>query len=466
MHPAEIIGSRSHDAAGRGEEVPARARADRYAGGENQAMRSTIRLTSVLATLVIVAAACSSAATNAPATPAPATPAPAASEAASAAPPPSEAPASQAAAGLSGTLTLWEAYGTSGSAEKTAFDAIVASVKAANPGLDLTVLDVPFANLFTKFETEAGAGGGPDLFIAPNDSMAKEARAGLLKDLTSLEPQLMAAPYNISQAAITADTVDGKLAAIPESWKAVALFSRNDIFATPPVTTDDWLKDATKLGWVSGSGASPYYAYGLWGAFGGKILNDSGVCDATQTGLADGLKFMSDLKKAGMKQYQDDNIAKADLISGKIGGFIDGPWQSGNLGPALGSKLVVSAGPKGPGGDFQPLAAPDGFYINDASQSSDLAIQFALAYLTDANYQQMVDKGGHIPVNTALTSSDPITGGFITAVKTAFPRPTAKELDNYWANWQNAIDSVLLKGTDPAAAATTACAAMNKANGK
>lgn len=425
-------------------------------------MRSTIRLTSVLATLVIVAAACSSAATNAPATPAPATPVPAGSEAASAAPP---APASQAAAGLSGTLTLWEAYGTSGSAEKTAFDAIVASVKAANPGLNLTVLDVPFANLFTKFETEAGAGGGPDLFIAPNDSMAKEARAGLLKDLTSLEPQLMAAPYNISQAAITADTVDGKLAAIPESWKAVALFSRNDVLPAAPVTTDDWLKDAAKLGWVTGSSGGNYYLFGLFGSFGATPLNSSGVCDATQPGLASALKFLSDFKKAGGHAYNDDNLAKADFLSGKIGGFIDGPWQTGNLLPPLGSKLVVSPGPKG-SGDFGPLAAPDGFYINDSSQSSDLAIQFALAYLSDSNYQNMVDKGGHIPVNTALTSSDPVTGGFITAVKTALPRPTAKELDNFWANWQNALDSVMLKGTDPAAAVTTACAAMNKANGK
>ena len=78
----------------------------------------------------------------------------------------------------------------------------------------------------------------------------------------------------------------------------------------------------------------------------------------------------------------------------------------------------------------------------------------------------MVDKGGHIPVNSTLTSSDPVTNGFITAVKTAFPRPTAKELDNYWTIWQNALDSVMLKGTDPQAAVTTACTQMNKANNK
>ena len=432
-------------------------------------MQSRTRLVGVLGALAIVVAACGGGASPSPSA-APASAAPASAAPASAAPasaaPASAAPASQAAAPLSGTLTVWEAYGTSGTAEKAAFDAIIASIKSGNPGLNLTVLDVPFQNLFTKFETSSAAGGGPDLFIAPNDSMAKESRAGLLADLTKLEPTLMAAPYNISQAAITADTVDGKLAAIPESWKAVALFSRNDIFPTPPVTTDDWITNAKKLGWVTGSSGGNYYLYGLFNSFGATPLNSSGVCDATQPGLAQALQFLADFKKAGGQTYNDDNLAKADFLSGKIGGFVDGPWQTGNLAPALGSKLVVSPGPKGPGGDFGPLAAPDGWYINSASSNQDLAIKFALAYLSDPNYQDMVNKGGHIPVNTTLTSTDPVTAGFITAVKTAIPRPTAKELDNYWTPWQNALDSVMLKGTAPQAAVTTACQQMNKANGK
>lgn len=429
-------------------------------------MRSRTRLVGVLGALTIVVAACGgSTATTSPSA-APPSAVPPASVAPASVAPVSAAPASPTAAPLSGSLTVWEAYGTSGTAEKNAFDAIIASVKAANPGLNLTVLDVPFQNLFTKFETASAAGGGPDLFIAPNDSMAKEFRAGLLADLTSLEPTFMAAPYNISQAAITADTVDGKLAAIPESWKAVALFSRNDIFPTPPATTDDWITNAKKLGWVTGSSGGNYYLYGLFGSFGAAPLNSSGVCDATQPGLAQALQFLADFKKAGGQTYNDDNLAKADFLAGKIGGFVDGPWQTGNLAPELGDKLVVSAGPTGPGGDFGPLAAPDGWYINSASTNQDLAIKFALAYLSDPNYQDMVNKGGHIPVNATLTSTDPVTAGFITAVKTAFPRPTAKELDNYWSAWQNALDSVMLKNTAPQTAVTTACQQMNKANGK
>ena len=218
---------------------------------------------------------------------------------------------------------------------------------AANPGLTVTVTDVPFANLFTNFETQAGAGSGPDLYIAPNDNLPKEARAGLLKDVSSLVPILTAAPYNTSQVAIDASTVDGKLYEIPESMKAVELFYNNTVITTAPATIDDWLANAKQLGWVYGAnGGGAYYLWGLYSSFGGTIMDaTTGKCTADQGGVADALKWLAQMKTAGMKFYQNDGDAKADLLSGKIAGFIDGPWQSGDLSKALGAKLSVTAGP-------------------------------------------------------------------------------------------------------------------------
>ena len=419
-----------------------------------------LRFAPLIASVVIAVAACSSGGTASPTGAAPSAGGP------SAAAPSGASNAPSAAAALSGTITIWEAYGASGSAEKTAFDKIVGNVKAANPGLTVNVLDVPFNQLFNKFETEAASGGGPDLYIAPNDSLPSEARSGLLKDLSSMADALKAAPYNISATAITADTVDGKLYAIPESMKAVALFYRTDQLPTAPVTTDDWKANASKLGWVYGAnGGGAYYAWGIYGAFGGKILDDSGKC-AAATGVPDAFKWLQDMKAAGMKVYQNDNDAKADLISGKIGGFIDGPWQSGDLKKALPGKIAVAPGPKGPGGDFQPMAAPDGYYINASSANGDLAIQFAQQMISSQNEQIFVDGAGHIPANTTLTVKDPIDNGFATAIKTGFPRPTAVELNNYWGNFGNALVAVIDKTSDATAEVTKACAAMDKANKK
>lgn len=371
-----------------------------------------------------------------------------------------------AAAALSGTLTIWEAYGASGSSEKDAFDAIVAKVKAANPGLNVTVTDVPFNNLFTNFETQAAAGSGPDMYIAPNDSLPNEARNELLADVSDLEATLTAAPYNTSDVAINAAKVDGKLYEIPESMKGVELFSRNDILTTAPVTIDDWKANASKLGWVYGAnGGGAYYLWGLFSTFGGKILDDSGKCAATaNSGVADALKWLQDMKAAGMKVYQNDNDAKADLLSGKIGGFIDGPWQSGDLSKALGDKLAVTAGPKGTG-DWAPMTAPDGFYINAGSANVDLAKQFALQFLLPENEQIFAD-AGHLPANTELKPKDPIAQSFAALMPSGFARPTAKELNNYWGNFGDALAAAIDKGDDATALVATACSKMDTANGK
>ena len=428
-------------------------------------MHKTTRLVGLFGALALVASACSGSATSAPSAAASAA-APSAAASAEASAAASAAPSAAASpAALTGTLTVWEAYGASGTTEKDTFDKMVANVMAANPGLTVTVTDVPFANLFTNFETQAGAGSGPDLYIAPNDSLPKEARASLLKDVSSLIPTLTAAPYNTSQVAIDASTVDGKLYEIPESMKAVELFSNNTVLKTAPVTTDDWKANAKQLGWVYGSGGGNYYVWGLFSSFGGTIMDaTTGKCTADQKGVADALKWLADMKAAGMKFYQNDGDAKADLLSGKIAGFIDGPWQSGDLTKALGTKLSVTAGPTGPGGAWAPLTAPDGFYVNATSPNADLAVQFALQMLLPAN-EQLFANAGHLPANTTLQPTDPIAQSFAALMAKGFARPTLKQLDGYWPNFQNALNAVIDKGTDPTKAVADACAAMNKANG-
>ena len=180
--------------------------------------------------------------------------------------------------------------------------------------------------------------------------------------------------------------------------------------------------------------------------------------------MADSRKWLQDLKAAGMKFYQNDNDAKADLLSGKIAGFIDGPWQSGDLSKALGDKLAVAEGPKGTG-EWGPMTAPDGFYINASSPNVDLAKGFALQFLQPANEQIFAD-AGHLPANTTPQPKDPIAQSFSALMPKGFARPTAIELNNYWGNFGNAIVSVIDKGTDPTKAVADACAAMDKANKK
>ena len=373
----------------------------------------------------------------------------------------SQAPAGSGGA-LSGSLTLWHSYGSGAGTEATALKQVTDKIKAANPNLKLTIQDIKFDDLFKKFELEAASGGGPDLFIAPNDSLGKEARAGLFADISS---KLEGALGNDSQVSIDGSKVDGKLYMVPESLKAVAMYYDKSKVATPPATTDDLLQ-AVKDGKIKAGfdAHSSYHSFGWWAAFGGQLMDDKGKCVADTTGVGDAYKYFQDLKAAGATWYDKyDNLA-SDFKSGKINLIVDGPWASGGYKDALKDNLAVAPMPAGPKGPSKPLTGVDGWYINSKSKNQDLAVNFALEMVKAQNEQVFVDTAGHIPADKTIKISDPITQKFADAVANGFPRPQVPQLDNFWGNFDNALNEVIQKGTDGKAAATTACQKMNAAN--
>ena len=410
-------------------------------------MNTTRRVFGTLAALAIVVGACSSGASQSPTT----------GTGGSAAP-----GGSGAAGALTGSLTVWHSYGSGAGTEATALKEVTDKIKAANPGLKLTIQDIKFDDLFKKFELEAASGGGPDLFIAPNDSLGKEARAGLFLDVTSkLDGKLP----NASQVSIDGSKVDGKFYMVPESLKAVAMYYDKSKVATPPTTTDELLA-AVKAGTVKAGfdAHSSYHSFGWWAAFGGQLMDDKGKCVADTTGVGDAYKYFQDLKAAGAKWYDKYDDLASDFKSGKINLIVDGPWASGGYKDALKDNLAVAPMPAGPKGPSKPLTGVDGWYINSKSKNADLAVAFALEMVKTDNEKVFVEKAGHIPADKTITISDPITKKFGEAVANGFPRPQLAALDNFWGNFDNALNQVIQKGTDGKAAATEACTKMNTAN--
>ena len=414
-------------------------------------MNTRLRALSALGALAIVVGACSSGATPTPSSSgtAPSQPAPSTAE-------------STAPAALSGELTIWHSYGSGAGTEAAALKTVTDKIKAANPDLKLTIQDIKFDDLFKKFELEAASGGGPDLFIAPNDSLGKEARANLFLDISSmLEGKLT----NDSQVSIDGSKVDGKLYMVPESLKAVAMYYDKSKIATPPTTTDELLAGVKSGAIKAGFDAhSSYHSFGWWAAFGGKLMDDSGKCVADTTGVADAYKYIQDLQAAGAKWYDKYDDLASDFKAGKIDLIVDGPWASGGYKDALKDNLAVAPMPAGPKGPSQPLTGVDGWYINTNAKDPQLAVNFALEMVKPENEQVFVDTAGHIPADKTIQISDPITQKFAEAVASGFPRPQVPQLDNFWGNFDNALNLVIQKNTDPTKAATDACKAMNAAN--
>src|SRR5947209_3901237 len=118
--------------------------------------RNVAFLSALLMVLAMALAACGdstattapAAATTAPAAAATTAPAMAATTApamaATTAPVAATTAPAMAMAKVTGTLTVWEAYGSGGTSEGDAFKAGLAMLKKDNPDAKITVLDVPF----------------------------------------------------------------------------------------------------------------------------------------------------------------------------------------------------------------------------------------------------------------------------------------------------------------------------------
>lgn len=419
-------------------------------------MKTKFRFGALAMGAAILVAACG----GGGATPSASTPAASGTPAAS-----SSASAEPTAATLEGTLEIWHTYASGAGTEKDTYDAIIKDIEDKNPGLTINTTVQNFfgaGNVFEKWSLEVGANGGPDMFIAPNDSLGSQVRSNLLADLDTLAGGKLG---DFAQLAIDGCTVDGKLYCIPESLKAVGMFYDKSKVANPPKTTDELLagiKDGSlKVGFSQGS----YHNFGFWAGFGGKLMDDTGKCVADTTGVTDAFQLFKDLKAAGAKYYPDYAKFSDAFKQGELNVIVDGPWASGGYKETLKDNLAVTALPAGPKGPSQPLTGTDGWYINPNSENQELAVQVALLISTQYE-QQFVNDAGHIPAVTTATISDPITSGFADAVKNGFPRPQVKELDNFWSNFDNALNEVLDKGTDAATAVGAACTAMNKANNK
>jgi arabinogalactan oligomer/maltooligosaccharide transport system substrate-binding protein len=414
-------------------------------------MKKHLRLGALAAVAVIALAACSSGATTAPST------------APSEAPASSEPAPSLEPAGLSGELTLWHAYGSSGgNAEFKAFTRIIQGIQAANPDLKLTILEVPFNDIFKKFETESATGGGPDLFIAPNDSLGSQARGNFLVNLDGKIDDVIA---NSSDVSVNGSKVGENLFMVPESLKAVAMYYDTEIVPEAPATTDDlltYVKAGGKVGLISGA----YFGWGFYSAFGGDIFDETQTtCQATaNSGVADALAFVKELKDAGALVDADYGKVNDAFLNGEIDVMLNGNWTLGDYRAAR-PAVAVAPVPAGPGGPAATMAGVDGWYINTSSKNVDLAIAAAAAMVSQDAQTIYVDVAGHVPANKNIEIIDPLVASFAEAIDQGYARPQGEAMNNYWGNFDNAWNQVLTADADPVAAVEEACAAMDAANG-
>lgn len=361
--------------------------------------------------------------------------------------------------GASGKVTLWHAYGT-GSTEETTLTKLIENARAAMPGMEIEVVQLPFDQIFNRYRNEVLAGGGPDMFLAPNDDLGNLSREGVVAPIDALVEGKLDA---FSDVAVQGMTVDGQIYGIPESAKAVALYYNKSMVPTPPATQEELLA-LVEAGNSIALNQSAYHNFPFFTAYGGKLLSDDGTtCTATDGGFVEGLAQLVALKAAGATFETDGGRADTLFRTGEVAMIVNGPWVLGDYKKDLGDNLGVAPVPAG----TAPAAALngiDGFYISPASKNQAGAVELAL-FLTNAESSAIyTEEAGHVPIRSDVTASDPLVAGFAAASAQGFPRPQTVQFGNWWGPFGDAINQAVEGVAEPEAAITTACEAMNAAS--
>lgn len=356
---------------------------------------------------------------------------------------------SSAPSSTQGEVTFWHAYGT-GSAEEAALAKLLEQAKTDLPNITINVLQVPFNDIFNKYDTDVAAGGGPDMFIAPNDNLGGQVRSGTIMDITSFVEGKLGDYSELSKGGMM---YDGKMYGVPESMKAVAFWYNKDMMPTPPATTDE-LKAMMEGGMPVAVSFGCYHHWGFFGSFGGQIFDDQFnfvTADANQAKVADAMSYLNDLYQISVENGwpRNDSDGLAPFTEGSVAAITNGNWAMGDYRNALGDKLAVAPIPAGPGGASNPLLGVDGFYFNPNSQNTEAAIEVALYLTNKAAQEMMMNEAGHVPANTTVEVTDPLIQGLLDAFSTAYFRPQVEAMGNYWGNFCG-TDQVFDVGT-PAA---------------
>lgn len=346
-------------------------------------------------------------------------------------------------------VTFWHAYGT-GSAEETALAGLLEQAAIDMPQYQINVLQVPFNDIFNKYDTDVAAGGGPDMFIAPNDNLGGQVRAGTIADITDLVAGKLGDYSELSQGGMM---YDGAMYGIPESMKAVALWYNTDLMPEAPATTDE-LKAMMEAGTPVAVSFGCYHHWGFFGSFGAQIFDAdfNFVADeANQANVASSISYLNDLYQISVANGwpRNDSDGLAPFTEGSVAAITNGNWAMGDYRAALGDKLAVAPIPAGPGGSSNPLLGVDGFYFNPNSENTEAAIEVALYLSNTAAQQIMMDEAGHVPANTTVEVTDPLIQSLLDAFSTAYFRPQVEAMGNYWGNFCG-TDQVFDAGT-PAA---------------
>jgi multiple sugar transport system substrate-binding protein len=351
--------------------------------------------------------------------------------------------------------------------DQTQVDAIKANLEGFNkeyPNIKVNVDVTPWANYWTKLQTQASSDTLPDLFWMNGPNFQLYASNGKIEPITGEVKAGAIDPANYSSALNDLYTYDSVQYGVPKDFDTIAVWVNKALFTQAGIdlpkegwTWDDFqstgkkLSDALKASGAYGAaagmdGQTTYYDT-IFQA-GGDVISADGKTSGYDTPEAQaGIQFWTDLIASGASPsiaQLTDTTADQWFTSGKLAMYQGGSWFRAALkGTDMEKDVVVVPLPKGKEQATVIHGVSNVVATNSKNKAAAQALQVYLA--SKEAQKQQGDLGAVIPAFTgtqdAFTKSMPDANlqVFLDAVDYARPLPISKNT----AAW-NTLETNLL----------------------
>ena len=265
---------------------------------------------------------------------------------------------------LSATLTyaLWD------QTQVKAIDANLAGFHKLYPNIKVNVTVTPFADYWTKLQTEASSNTLPDIFWMNGPNFQLYAANGKLDPITSAVKAGAIDPKNYSSSLDSLYTYNGVEYGVPKDFDTIGVWVNKAIFkeAGVPLPTANWtwadfektaneisqkLKSKGIYGIAAGMDGQTTYYPTIFQAGGSVISSDGSKSGYDSPATEAGIEFWTDLIKSGaspsIKQLTD-TPGDQWFVSGKAAMYQGGDWARSEIAAApIANDVQVYQLPKG-----------------------------------------------------------------------------------------------------------------------
>lgn len=321
-----------------------------------------------------------------------------------------------------GTIEVW-AMGTEGEL----MSKLTAEFEKANPDATVNVTAVPWSDYLTKIQTAVASGSTPDMTMIGSTALASVVAADALAPV----PADLVDFGSFFDGPASGTSIDGVTYAVPWYVETRVQFYRSDLAKAAGVEAPKtWDEARTFYAALQAAGAEhgislftgaknsyqfvlPY----LWQA-GAKIISDDGKAWTFDTPEAEkGLAYYASLIKDGYAAKNGPTAIgeiEPDIVAGKVGSLVAGPWEKSLLTSAGGqdfydSQIAMAPLPAGPAGNTSWVGGAH-LGVFASAPNPDGAWKLVRWLSTPEAQQSWFDISGDLPSVVSAWDYAPIQG--------------------------------------------------------